>query len=270
MEIITIILIIMGLQMIDIHCHILPNLDDGPKNIDTAIELSKSLIKDNITTVIATPHMLNGIYEVFSPDVYKQLEVLQSALKRENIPLTIHPGAEVHISSEIPIKLHENQILTLCDGGKYLLLELPDHIWPQNLNDIIFQLQLKNISTIIAHPERIEKVQQDTTILDSLIENEVLMQVTASGVTGKFGKQAQKCCYNLLERNMVHVVATDAHSHMFRTPLMTDAKEQVYEWFGEKTVEKLFDINPSSIMNGKDIEIEKPKTVKKGWKKWFF
>ncbi len=255
--------------MIDLHAHILPGLDDGPKKMDDTLELCRIAVEDGIHTIVATPHMFNELYSNTREGVLKSVDELRKRLLREDIPLEILPGADTHITSDLPHLIAEGKILTVGDGGRYLLLELPSNLVPQGVEKLLFSLRLRGITAIITHPERNGEIQSNPETLESILKGGHLAQITASSFTGKFGEEAEKCAEILLNAGLCHVVASDCHSG-YRPPVLSEAREIVESLVGKKETRAIFYQNPRRILAGKDIGTTEPATLsmdKKG--SWF-
>ncbi|GAE95228.1 manganese-dependent protein-tyrosine phosphatase [Gracilibacillus boraciitolerans JCM 21714] len=154
--------------MIDIHCHILPGMDDGPKHIEESVEMAENAVSQGINTIIATPHHLNGSYDNYKPDIITAVAQLNDRLQADNIPLTILPGQETRINGEFVTDLENNQLLPLNETSSYLLVELPANHVPRYTKQLLFDLQLQNIKPIIVHPERNKEIIENPNILYDL------------------------------------------------------------------------------------------------------
>ena len=148
--------------MIDIHCHILPGVDDGSSDMGVSFNMAKKAVEAGITHLFATPHHLNEKYVNVKSDIMDRVVRLNESYQQENIPLTIHPGQEVRIHRDMFTSLDKEEILTLDDNGTYLLLELPSGRVPTYTQEVIYELLLKGITPIIVHPERNKELMQHT------------------------------------------------------------------------------------------------------------
>lgn len=241
-------------QCVDIHCHILPGIDDGPNDLDEALTLARSLMRDGITTVIATPHQL-GRYDGcnLAADVRKRVAELQSALDEKRIPLRLLAGAEVRIDERIARFLSEDQILTLADAKTHLLLELPSSVAidPALLMPRMRQTRL---TIVLAHAERYENLQRDPQLAKAWVDAGALLQLNAGALVGAFGHAAEQAAWTWLSRAWISVVATDAHSVATRRPRMTDAIDAISQRLGEATARHVCIENPLRIAQGRQIE----------------
>ena len=239
--------------MIDIHTHILPSLDDGPKTIEESIELCKIAANDGIKTIVATPHSKDGAYEAKSDDTLRKVKELNLKLKEIQLDLEILPGAEVHINERLVEYIKNGEVLTINNGRKFLLLELPFFFVPPITDELISNLRSIGIVSIISHAERITKFQKTPKILDQLVKSGTLIQITAQSLTGDFGSRERKCAEWLLKHEMVHFIASDVHSLTGRPPILSKALERAAKIIGEEKARALVSHNPEQIINGLDI-----------------
>ncbi|MCA9404225.1 MAG: tyrosine protein phosphatase, partial [Candidatus Omnitrophica bacterium] len=166
--------------MIDIHCHILPDIDDGPRTMEESLEMCRIAVADGITTIVATPHHNSPYVESLPADVVlKKVAELREELHRHTIPLEILPGQEIHITETIVEDILQGRSLTLNNAGKYALIEMPADSVPFYVRQVVERLKVNGITAIIAHPERNRQVQQDPQSLADLIAAGALGQITA-------------------------------------------------------------------------------------------
>jgi protein-tyrosine phosphatase len=239
--------------MIDVHTHILPSLDDGPKTIEESIELCKIAANDGIKTIVATPHSKDGAYEAKSDETLRKVKELNLKLEEIQLDLEILPGAEVHINERLVEYIKNGEVLTINNGRKFLLLELPFFFVPPITDELISNLRSIGIVSIISHAERITKFQKTPKILDQLVKSGTLIQITAQSLTGDFGSRERKCAEWLLKHEMVHFIASDVHSLTGRPPILSKALERAAKIIGEKKARALVSHNPEQIINGLDI-----------------
>ncbi len=244
--------------MIDLHCHILPCLDDGPPAMETSLEMCRIAVDDGIHTIVATPHMLNGVFAITPDLVYKSIQEISEILERESIPLRILPGADIHVDNSLVDYLDKGELITVADRGRHLLLELPQDTVPREVKDLLFQLQLKNITPIITHPERNVEIQQNIELLNEFIRMGNLTQITAGSLIGTFGSRVQNITLKLLEYRMVHLVASDAHNADRRSPRLAAARKVVQDVLGPEETDLIFSIRPTMILEGVHVEPPEP------------
>lgn len=236
--------------MIDLHSHIIPAIDDGADSWEEAISMCRMAAEDGTQIIAATPHVFNGVYDLDSATITRQCAELRNRLRAERILLEVIQGAEVHSCVALPDLLSAEPALTLNGSGRYFLLEFPHSVLPPNVEQLIFELALKEFVPIIVHPERNLCVQDDTTLIEKLVAQGALCQVTAMSLTGRFGKRAEACVYKLLRSGCVHLVASDAHGTSKRPPVLSEARQKMLEWAGAARTRELFETFPKRILDG--------------------
>ena len=239
---------------IDIHVHILPGIDDGPSTLKESLEMARIAVKNGTRIMISTPHCLNGVYVNWRKDILSACTELNSALKKHNIPLTVLPGSEVHLSPEIMDALEKGRLMTMNDTGRYISLELPDQFIPKATISFINRLKNRNITPIITHPERNLTIQHNVGLLYDLISAGALSQITACSLTGGFGQQALKCCQRIIKLQMVHFMASDAHSPRARPPNLQAAFKNLSSLTGETRTKRIMFEAPQAVLEGKEIQ----------------
>lgn len=235
--------------MIDLHCHLLPGIDDGPKDMNSALALAAQAVSDGVTHSVLTPHIHHGRWDNSIPGIYQAVQSFRAALSDAQIPLTVAFAGEVRVGAEILSMLPGNEIpfLGVWGGRKVMLLEMPhSHILP-GTDKIVRWLLNNNVMPLIAHPERNKSVMRNLDHLNFLIELGCLFQVTSGALVGQFGESAQLCAEALLKKGVVTVLASDAH-HVKRRPvnlsLGFDAAKKIV---GLKVAQQLVYDNPLKI-----------------------
>lgn len=239
--------------MIDIHTHILPFVDDGAVDMETSIEMAHIAASEGIKYIFATPHYIEN--EGYN-DKYKNKEILEQVnieLKKEDIDIEVILGNEVYITPNI-IELIKKEEVSLLGDSNYLLIELPMSQIPIYLEDIIYELKLKGIIPIIAHPERYREIKNDPNILKKYIELGAFAQLNLGSIMGDYGEDIEKTAKILLEHNMIHFLGTDAHSRTRRPPRAKDAIKVLEGIIGKERVNELIETNPMKIINNEEFE----------------
>ena len=239
--------------MIDIHAHILPSLDDGPETIEESIDLCKIAANDGIKKIVATPHSKDGVYEAKSDKILEAVDALNLKLKENAIDLEILPGAEVHISEGLVESIKSGEVLTINNGGKFILFELPFVFIPPGTDKFIFNLKVNGIVPIIAHAERILAFQRKPELVGQLVQIGARVQVNAHGLTKKASSVERKCAEWLLKNRLVHFIASDTHSLKGRPPILSEGVKCASRIVGEEEARALVCHNPEQIINGLDI-----------------
>lgn len=247
--------------MIDIHCHILPGVDDGPATIEDSLLMAKAAVEEGIRTIIATPHHHNNKYENKKEKIIENVLNLNSLLNKENIPLTILPGQETRIYGELLEDFHKDQILTL-NNSNYLFIEFPTSSVPRYAERLLYDIQTTGLTPIIVHPERNKELQIKPEKLYDFVKNGALTQVTAGSVAGYFGKSIKKFSQQLIESNLTHFVASDAHNTFNRTFVLKEAYNLIEDLMGIEYV-YLFKENSECILENQTIALEIPEPIRR-------
>lgn len=253
--------------MIDIHCHILPGIDDGAKIIEDSLTMVREAEKQGIHTIIATPH-LNNQYNNRKNIITNKVDELNQAIRGAGIEVTILPGQEPRIYGELLEDLDKDYIQTLNDS-QYLFIEFPSNHVPRYTEKLLFDLQLRGLTPIIVHPERNTEIMERPEVLYRLVEKGALTQVTASSVCGYFGKKIKSFSEQLIKANLTHFIASDAHNVGSRGFKMDEAFAAIDSKFGIDYVYLLKE-NAELLIEGKNIMKEMPTQLKKKKRFLFF
>ncbi len=229
--------------MIDIHCHILPGLDDGADDEDEALRMANIAVSDGINYAIATPHVLTP--SLSPEDIRTKVESLNSLFNHHGLDFEVFPGAEVGFYSELSNIDHYH-----LNGGPYLLLEFPHGQFPPTAAERISMLLRDGRKLILAHPERNKSVIMEPKRLLDLVGPNVRVQISAGSLTGEFGPDVQRCAMYLLKQKIVSFIATDAHSSHHRPPVLSKAVKVAAKVLGKDTAKQLVTTNPMQIVNG--------------------
>ncbi|MFC3884658.1 tyrosine-protein phosphatase [Bacillus songklensis] len=248
--------------MIDIHCHILPNIDDGAKTIEDSLEMAKIAVADGITTIIATPHHQNGRFINVKSSIIERVKELNEELTKQSIPLTILPGQEPRIYGELVEDYEKGEVLTLNDGKKYVMVEFSSSQVPKYAEQLLFDIQLQGLNPVIVHPERNAQIMEQPDLLYDFVKKGALTQVTASSVTGHFGKKIQKFSQQLIEANLTHFIASDAHNTSGRTFRLSEAYNIIEKQYGTNMV-YFFTENAEYLVKGQMVDRGEPHKVKR-------
>lgn len=231
--------------MIDIHCHILPQFDDGARNLDESLEMAYLAHKSKINTIVATPHCnVPGEENNYYDDNYKKTFCkLSEALAENSIPVRLIPGMEVFVTFDLPNLIKDGKVITI-NNSRYILCEFGFSEEPEFIELMIKRIKELGLVPIIAHPERYDIVKYDIDFARAMIDDGALLQVNKSSFKQAFGRTAQKCAYELIRENLVSVIASDAHYSTFRTPYMLDLAKELESLCNTNTV---FTDNPFKI-----------------------
>lgn len=248
-----------GVPMIDIHCHILPEVDDGARNVEESLEMARAAVKQGIRTIIATPHHQNQQYNNPKPQILQKTSELNAALKEASIPLTVLPGQETRIYGDLLVDFHKEEILSL-NHTNYLFIELPSGQVPRYTEQLLFEIQMQGLIPIIVHPERNQGFIENPGLLYQLVKKGAMSQVTAASVTGAFGKKIKHFSQQLIEANLTHFIASDAHNTSNRGFLLAEALDHIEDKYGTDMV-YMFIENAELIVTGKMVYKEIPEKI---------
>jgi len=236
-----------GILMIDLHCHILPGLDDGSPNLATSLEMARIALNDGIETIVATPH--SSVDAGPTPaQIRMATQQLQVALADHDLPLTILPGAEVRAHPDLMALIAEGQIMTIADQGDYLLLEPPLIGVPNYLEQLCFQLQIAGITPLLAHPERTELYRQEPQVYQRLAERGCLLQVNAESIRGSEGRSTRNNSLRLLRDGLTDILASDAHNATSRPPVLSDVRREVMHIVGKDAFHRMTQLVPAILI----------------------
>ena len=258
--------------MIDIHCHILPEVDDGSRSLNESIEMAMIAKEQGITKIVNTSHYHPDFRYKKGEELLKELEDFNNVLKENMIDIEVLIGNEIYYTKDLIKEIDELDFYTL-NNSRYILIELPPTNFPKDLCNIVYELKEKNYIPVFAHVERYREVQENPELIYEVINAGAIIQVNSHSILGKSGKELQKVCNTLLNRNMVHVVGTDAHSSKRRTPIFLDAYKYVSEKYSKEMADDLFIKNNNAIIINEALNLPKPykeEQKKKGFLKKLF
>ncbi len=235
--------------MIDIHHHLLFGLDDGPSDIDTSVAMVEMAAQNGITHIVSTPHA-NARWN-FDPEVNRQK--LSEIEARVNGKVTLGLGCDFHLSYDNIEDALKNRSKYTINGKQYLLVEFADLMIPPSMNDAFYEMIVAGMYPVITHPERNLTIQRHPERMKEWLREGCLVQVTASSLTGRFGRTAQSLAMEFMEKDWVHFLATDAHNLQSRPPNLREAYDVVSKRFGAATAERLCVENPRAAFYGEEM-----------------
>lgn len=238
---------------VDIHCHCLSAVDDGPVTLSESLSLCRALVEDCVTEVIATPHQLGRFSNCNeASQIREQVSLLNEQLERNGINIAVVPGGDVRVDERICKLIEADKILTLADGGRYILLELPHEVFV-DIEPLLVELCSLGIQPIISHPERHPVIARQPSVLLKWLEQSAHLQVTSASLLGDFGTMAQKAAWNFLDLGWASLVATDSHDTNLRRPRMKAAFGRISTKLGKDLARLVCIENPSRVLNGQEI-----------------
>lgn len=247
--------------MVDIHCHILPGLDDGPATIADSLEMAKAAIADGITHVVATPHS-NDKY-VFEPELIRARRDELQELAGDK--LTLATGCDFHMSFENLRAMHEHPARFTLNQKNYLLVEFADFVIPPAVDAVLQEMLVGGITPVITHPERNPVLRSRPQRLAEWVKKGCFVQVTALSLLGRFGHSAQAAAEKWLDEDSVHFIASDAHNLTSRPLKLKEAAEAVTKRKGKEVADALFRENPLAAFEGRPLPyVPEPRSAEEG------
>ncbi|ARI76296.1 tyrosine-protein phosphatase [Halobacillus mangrovi] len=247
--------------MIDLHCHILPGVDDGAQTLEDSIEMAKEAVKEGIETIVATPQHMTSNFHNANHSIISKVKDLNRELKAQGIPLEVLYGQEVRMNSEIMSALEAEELLSVNHKSKYIFIELPYNMMPNYAKNVLYELQLAGYKPILAHPERNKVIQEQPDLLYHFVRNGAITQVTAGSIVGKYGRPAQKLAFNMIEHNLAHVIASDARDTKKKKFYMKAAYDKMQKKYGADTVYQFME-NAHVILDGEMVYTDPPERMK--------
>lgn len=233
--------------MLDLHCHMLPGIDDGAPDLATALGMARMAYDDGIRTVACTPHIYPGMYENTAAGIRAAIADFQAKLDEAGIELTLVEGADVHLDTDLAGAIRADRVPTLA-GSRYLLLEPPHHVAPPGFELRVFELMAAGITPVITHPERLSWVEDHYDLFLRLVDRGAWMQVTAGALTGRHGRRPKYWGDRFVGEGKTHLIATDAHDTRRRPPLLAEGREAAAAMVGREEADHLVVTRPAGIV----------------------
>ena len=237
--------------MIDIHCHPLPETDDGAKSVEIAIEMCQMAAADGTTHLVATPHC-NYNYRFNAEANRATIAELQQAVGEKP---TLMLGCDFHLSFDNLQLLSKSPRDYTVNGSHYLLVEFPEHFVPPQMDQVFYEIECLGLTPILTHPERNPVILRRPELLYHWATRGCLVQITAQSYIGGFGSQAQRAAEKWLDQNLVHFFASDAHDVKYRPPLLSTCYHRLAELNGEEMAELLLTRNQEAVINSKPLPV---------------
>jgi protein-tyrosine phosphatase len=254
--------------MIDLHCHILHGMDDGPETLRESVEMCRMAAMDGTTTIAATPHYNPGQYPRTGELIRERVAELEAALQAENIALTIVPGADVAIFPDLPTHPGLKNFLSI-NNSRYLLLEFPHFYVTQSWDSFLRSLLAAGTVPIITHPERNSWFVRHPKAVEQAVQIGALVQITAMSLLGGFGDEARRFSIHLLKSDLAHVMASDGHSATERPPLLSGAVKAAAGLIGDERAQELVKTMPAAIIVDRPVRVRQPRVLDAGKRSWF-
>ena len=257
--------------MIDLHSHFLPGVDDGAEDMSITVAMLKEAEKAGITHLLATPHINENSLPSVQKHIQDTFRKVQLRKESEGINIDLSLAGEVHFDGHF-LEWTQVEWLQVGNRKKYLIFELPMQGLPLKVEDAIFQLGLKGITPVLAHPERNLVLQRDIRKVQKWIEQGCIMQLNAGSVLGHFGSSTREFAFQLLEQGSIHIACSDAHNVQRRGyDVLSRGYHEISERFGSGYADLLFTTNPRQILNDGNLNLPNEVSLLKdvsGYKKW--
>lgn len=240
--------------MVDLHSHILNDIDDGSKSLQDSLEILRKYLEEGIKKVVLTPHYIeNSKYNIENKEKIELFNKLNEEVRKQNIDIELYLGNEVYVASNIIELLKNNKIMTI-NNSRYILIELNMINEDPNVKDIIYNLRLDNIIPIIAHPERYEYIKKDIKKAKQLVNYGALLQINKDSLFGKYGKEAEKTAKKLVKNKLVHFVGTDIHSLNGKLYSISKFKKLLYRLGKREYIDEILEENSIKVLNNEEIK----------------
>ena len=224
--------------MIDIHCHLLPGIDDGADTLETSLSMARMAVADGIERTYCTPHIYPGLYENVGAEIRRRVSHLQLILDDKGIPLRLDFGADTHLVPDLLEGLRCGRVPTLGDS-RYLLLEPSHHVRPPRFKESVFDLIGAGYIPVITHPERLTWVDQHFSDFTDLSRSGAWLQITGGALIGKFGPRVKHLAERFVGEGWADVLASDGHSTGQRAPVLSEARHRASSLVGPAEATRL-------------------------------
>ncbi|MBE0467223.1 MAG: phosphotransferase [Candidatus Desulforudis sp.] len=241
--------------MIDLHTHILPGLDDGPHSPEAALAMAARAAAYGVTTIVATPHVMPGVYDNPPGRILEAVDRLNKRLEAGGVAVRVLPGAEYYFDDDLPRRLARGELLTI-NRGSCLLLEFPGQSVPLPALRVLFDLLMAGVRPVLAHPERNAVLAQKPDLVYDLVSRGVLLQVTAASLVGGFGRTAALAAELYVRQGWAQLIASDAHNPGERITAMGGVKGRITALAGTETAALLTRHNPRAVLDGDMVTVE--------------
>ncbi len=237
--------------MIDLHCHILPGIDDGAPDLSVSLEMARIALADGIAMTACTPHIYPGLFENRAEGIRHAIEGLRRALAEADLPLILTEGADIQLVPELIAGLQRGTHPTL-HGTRYFLFEPPHHTVPVRFHESIHDSLSSGYVPVITHPERLTWLDDEHyPWFVQAARQGAWIQVTAGALTGRFGRTPKYWGERMLEEGLVHILATDSHDTRHRPPLLAEGRDAAARWVGDAEADRLVNDRPQAIIDNR-------------------
>ena len=238
--------------MIDLHCHMLPGIDDGAPNLDTALEMARIAVADGIKMSACTPHIYPGLFDNTGEQIVRHVQALRTQLQEAGIGLEITHGADIQLVPEMVRGLQSGRMPTL-HGSRYFLFEPPHHTVPASFSLLLFDVLASGYTPVITHPERLTWLDDEHYLwFVDAARRGAWIQLTAGALTGRFGRRPKYWSERFLDDGLVHILATDAHEPRHRPPLLAEGRAAAERWVGPEEADMLVTGRTQAVIENRE------------------
>jgi protein-tyrosine phosphatase len=237
--------------MIDIHSHILPEVDDGSSSLEESVEMCRCSAEDGVRVMVATPHAHDGVHRTHARSVLEEKIALLNERTGGNPRVEL--GCELRFTHDLVNQVRGGETAPSIAGGPYVLVEFPHSLVPPGSDRVLFELITNGFRPVIAHPERNQLLMTEPDRFYALVDNGVLGQLDAGSITGQFGKRVLRAARVMLESGLVHAIASDCHNTRNRLPGLSAALEAAGDIVGQEYATAMVSANPGAIVRGEVI-----------------
>ncbi len=253
------------LPLVDMHCHLVAGVDDGPRRLEDAVAMCRISLAEGVGAVHGLAHQ-NDSYPDVTPEIIRSgIVELNHAIRNEELPLLIAPGAEVMVQPAMANFLEKDYFLSIADRRQYLFIEMPHGMFI-DLRDCIMSMAQYGLRPILAHPEQVPELLFEPRQAEALLELGCLFQVSSANVVQAQSSRATRALREWFRRRMVHVLGSDGHSPHRRPPLMREAYMTIANWVGEAEADRICSINGMAILQGLPLKL--PPVQRQSWRQW--
>jgi protein-tyrosine phosphatase len=237
--------------MIDLHCHMIPGIDDGATDMAVSLEMARIAVDDGITTTACTSHMFPGMFNNSAERILQGMGELQAAVADAGLALNFVQGADIQLQPGMVEGVRSGSLLSL-NKTRYFLFEPPHVTAPPTIDRVVKQCCDAGLVPIITHPERLKWIEYDYSIMQRFVEMGAWLQLTAGSITGTFGPRVQYWSERMLDEGLVHIVSTDAHNTRRRAPVLSKARDAVAARLGAEEAGQMVLTRPQMVLDDAD------------------
>jgi len=252
------------IPLVDVHCHLLAGLDDGPRTLEDAVEMCRMAWAEGTRVVAATAHLGPRWPRAAPKGIRTATRQLVAELKKTDLAMTVYPSAEVDVQPEMEELWRRGELLGVSDRNAYLLIELPMNVFV-DLRDTVRRFMEIGIRPILAHPERYADMLHQPGRLEELVRTGCLVQVSSDNITSPSCPEDARALKGWFRRGLVHLIGSDGHSPRSRPPRMAEAYRTIAGWVGNDAADRLCGFNGLAVLEGRPLRVPLPKPPKRGW-----